>query len=163
MVDHDVDHVVGEVLDVGALVVVVESPGVRLVEHLLKRGIGHRGYELPEGWQRFANLPEDSLMNLGGPKADNDQRVSGLVVVLLRDERRGWRVHPGDHDIDIWRQGGDDVTRQAKHVASLVQAPERQSELNDRTDLVQPELEFGHDAEVAAAAADRPEQIRVLV
>ena len=35
-------------------------------------------------------------------------------------------------------------------------------ELHDRTDVVQPELELGHDAEVAAAAAQRPEQVRVL-
>ena len=32
---------------------------------------------------------------------------------------------------------------------------------DDRVDLVQPELEPGRDAEVAAAAADRPEQVRV--
>ena len=32
---------------------------------------------------------------------------------------------------------------------------------DDRADLVEPELEPGRDAEVAAAAADRPEQVGV--
>ncbi len=46
---------------------------------------------------------------------------------------------------------GDDVgrRRQDQHAA------------HDRVDLVQPELEAGRDAEVAAAAADRPEEVRV--
>ena len=34
---------------------------------------------------------------------------------------------------------------------------------HDRAERMQPELELGHDAEVAAAAADAPEQVGVLV
>ena len=39
-------------------------------------------------------------MNLGSPDADHNQRIPGLMVVLLRDERRRRRVHPGNHDVD---------------------------------------------------------------
>ena len=35
--------------------------------------------------------------------------------------------------------------------------------MHDRADLVQAELELGDDPEVAAAAAQRPEQVGVLV
>ena len=40
---------------------------------------------------------------------------------------------------------------------------EDQHAADDRADMVQAELQAGHDAEVAAAAADRPEQVRVVL
>ena len=50
----------------------------------------------------------------------------------------------------------------AQRVAAPVRSQNRNAELDDRADLVQPELELGDDAEVAAAAAQRPEQVGVL-
>ena len=46
---------------------------------------------------------------------------------------------------------------------ALLQRVEEQREVDHRPDRVQPELELGDHAEVAAAAAQRPEQVRVLV
>ena len=48
-------------------------------------------------------------------------------------------------------EGGDDVGRRRQH----------QHAAHHGADRVQPELEPGRDAEVAAAATDRPEQVRV--
>ena len=42
-------------------------------------------------------------------------------------------------------------------------AGQDQHPADDRVDLVQPELEARSDAEVAAAATNRPEQVRVLL
>jgi hypothetical protein len=45
----------------------------------------------------------------------------------------------------------------------VAEVPEGQGEPDDRPDLVQAELEFGHHPEVATAAPDGPEQVRVLL
>ena len=50
----------------------------------------------------------------------------------------------------------------AHHVGGLLERPEGRPGLDDR-DRMGAELERGDDAEVAAAAADRPEQVGVLV
>ena len=50
----------------------------------------------------------------------------------------------------------------AHHVGGLLERPERRPGLHDR-DRVAAERERGDDAEVAAAAADRPEEVAVLV
>jgi hypothetical protein len=49
-----------------------------------------------------------------------------------------------------------------QRLGTALDLPEEQAELHHRSDLVQAELELGDHAEVAAAAAERPEQIRVL-
>jgi hypothetical protein len=44
-----------------------------------------------------------------------------------------------------------------------VTSPEENAKLDERTDRLEPKLERGDDAEVAAAAADRPEEGGVLI
>ena len=61
------------------------------------------------------------------------------------------------------REVRDEVAAEAQHLAPRSTTPEEEPEVDDRPDLVQPELERGHDAEVAAAAAECPEQVGVLV
>ena len=82
--------------------------------------------------------------------------------MLRRDERRGRRVQRADHGVDFRRHCPGDLAGQPQRFPALVQGPEKQPELHDRVDLVQGELEGGDHAEVAAAAADGPEQVRVL-
>jgi hypothetical protein len=50
---------------------------------------------------------------------------------------------------------------ESEQIATVVRAEEKQAEVEERTDLVQSELELGDDAEVAAAA-NRPEQVGVF-
>ncbi len=84
--------------------------------------------------------------------------------MLRGHEGRGRCVHGGRGDgTHRARQLRDDVPHQSQGLAAAVLLPEEQPELHDRPDLVQPELERGHHTEVAAASADRPEQLRVLV
>ena len=99
----------------------------------------------------------------GRAEPGDDQDVAGLVVVLHGHERGRRGVQVGDDDVQVPRQRRDDLPGHAEHVASLLKAPEQQAGLHDRADLVQAELEFSDHAEVAAAAADRPEQVGVLV
>ena len=49
------------------------------------------------------------------------------------------------------------------HLRRLLDRPERRPSHHGRADRVRAELKRGHDAEVAAAASQRPEQLRVLV
>ena len=61
------------------------------------------------------------------------------------------------------RHVGDPVAIEAKNVGRFLHRPEDRSGQDTRTDRVEPELELGDDAEVAAAPAQRPEELRVLV
>ena len=58
---------------------------------------------------------------------------------------------------------GGEVPVEAQHVGGVVGRPENGSGHHGRADRVQRELERGDDAEVAAAASQRPEQIGVFV
>ena len=58
---------------------------------------------------------------------------------------------------------GGEVPVEAQHVGGVVGRPEDGSGHHGRADGVQSEPERGDDAEVAAAASQRPEQIRVFV
>ena len=71
----------------------------------------------------------------------------------------------------IWNAGNapyvlrcvlDEFAEEPQQVARVVEFVEEDPDV-DVVDRMQLELERGHDAEVAAAAAERPEQVRVLV
>ena len=102
-------------------------------------------------------------MLLRGPEPGQQQRVPGREVILPRHERRWRRVDRRDHGVDARRHRGRDFTGQQECLRALVEAPEKQPDLHDRVDLVQPELERADHAEVAPAATDRPEQLGVLL
>ena len=73
--------------------------------------------------------------------------IGGQVMTLaMVDELLGRRLGGGD-------EAGDHV-----RASPAGRACRRRS-----ADLVEPELEPGHDAEVAAAATDRPEQVRLVL
>ena len=61
------------------------------------------------------------------------------------------------------RDIGDPVAVEAHQLRRLLHRPRHQAAVHDRSDRVQPELELGDDAEVPAATADAPEQVRVHV
>ena len=103
---------------------------------------------------------KDALGRLGvagvGQHAHQDDRADRL----LREERHGRRRHDvGDRRELVRRRigGGDEAF---DHVGRPRQHEHAAGEL---ADVRQPVLEAGHDAEVAAAAADRPEQVRLVL
>ena len=163
VLDERVDEAVRELLDVTTLVVAEEAPGVGLVEHLLELDVRHRRGEVDERRYGGSGPVEHRSVLLRRAEADDHHGVAGLELVLLGDERRRRRVQAADHDVDVRRQRGDHVPRVAQGGSSLVQAPEQEAEVHHRAGLVQLELELRHDREVAAAAAQRPEQVGVLL
>ena len=80
---------------------------------------------------------------------------------VLRDERQRRRDLEGREAAELLGRVGDELAVEPQHVAGVLELEEHRAAV-DVLDRVQPELERGHDAEVAAAAAERPEQVRVL-
>jgi hypothetical protein len=98
----------------------------------------------------------------GRSEADHDQREAGDEMVLARHEWR-WRGTEACHEAgDILRQCLDVVPGEAQRHLTLLTAPEEEPEIDERTYRVQLEFERSDDTEVAAATADRPEQIGML-
>ena len=92
-----------------------------------------------------------------GPAQHSRPEDHELAVLRLGDERH----RRAGHDVGDRRQllgrrlGGRDEARDRVRGRGQEQHP-----ADDLGQRVQPELEPRHDAEVAAAAADRPEQVR---
>ena len=114
------------------------------------------GDRAAERAQRREQLPVE--LGLAGP---HEADVGHRPVAPLRREHRGLRL--ADPGGERGRARGDRV-----QVAPAAQRRrrilDREEELDDvglAGDRVQPELELGDDAEVAAAAAQAPEQLRV--
>ena len=57
---------------------------------------------------------------------------------------------------------GHEVAPRGQHARGILQRVERRRQGDQGPDRVQPELKAGDDAEVAAGAADGPEEVRVL-
>ena len=76
-------------------------------------------------------------------------------------ERRG---HPQVEDrCQLIGRRGDELPVEAQHLAGILERMEDRSGQHDRPHGVKPVLERGDDAEVAAAATDAPEEVRVLI
>ena len=91
-----------------------------------------------------------------------DDAADLAQVQLLGERRRGRHRGEGEEAVELPRGGGQELAVGREHLGGLLDAPERRAG-DDRADLVQAERERRDDAEVAAAAADRPEQVGVLV
>jgi hypothetical protein len=99
----------------------------------------------------------------GRAEADDHQRVPRGEAVLLRDEGGRWGTQPGDQRPHVLGQRGDEVTAEAERLDALRAAPEEEPQMDERPDLVEPVLEGGDHAEVAAPAPEGPEEVGVLV
>ena len=100
---------------------------------------------------------------LGVVQPHRDQHEQALADVLGRDERQGRHVVlergvPADRA----GQGGHDAGVLAQRRGRLLRLVDRDPDAHHRAEVVGAEGEAGDDAEVAAAAAQRPEQLGVL-
>ena len=84
-----------------------------------------------------------------------------LEVPLLGQERQRRREVEPDEAAQLLGRLGDVLAVEAQHVVGPVDRVHDRAAV-DVGDRVQAVLERGHDAEVAAAAAQRPEQVGVL-
>jgi hypothetical protein len=94
---------------------------------------------------------------------DEDQRDHRREMVLHGNERCGWRGGTHDRGADRAPESRRDVPRSPQRLSRPVLLDGQHRELHDRAQLVEPELELGDHPEVAAPAAQGPEQVGVLV
>ena len=107
--------------------------------------------------------PASRACSVSAPNAATISAYPGRKWYCSRHERRGRGVQPGDQRAHPGRQVRGDLLGQGERCLAVVGVPEEQAQLGQRADRVQPVLELGDHAEVAAAAAQRPEQVRVLL
>ena len=108
----------------------------------------------------LAERLDGGLPGLGVAVEDEHDRERGLAVELGRDERRGRSGHQDRDRREGLRRAGRDRAEAAQDLAGR---RHEQRAAEDHPDRIEAELEAGHDAEVAAAAADGPEQVGVLL
>ena len=94
--------------------------------------------------------------------ADHDDGVSGLPNELRRHEWKRWCAEVSDDGGDVVGEGVGPVAVELQELAPLPGVVEDEP-CQDRTgELVELVFEGGDDAEVAAAAANAPEELLVL-
>ena len=101
-------------------------------------------------------------MLLGRAEADDDHRVAGLELVLLGHEGRRGCVQAADDHVDVGRQRGDHVRAWRRASAPWSRPQNRKPKCTIGPASCSVELELRHDREVAAAAAQGPEEVGVL-
>ena len=127
MFDDRRDRLVGQLLDVQALLVAEQTPGVGFVEQLLELDVRHRADELEQRRESLPDLSRDPHVLLCRTESGEQQRVAGLEVVLLGDERSRRRVQTGDHRVEVVRKRRNDLPSEPQHFRSLVELPEEHS------------------------------------
>ena len=81
---------------------------------------------------------------------------------LLREGRRRRHGGDGEEPVQLARRARQELAVGGQDLGGRLDGPEGRP-ADDGADLVQPEQERGDDSEVAAAAADRPVEVRILV
>ena len=82
---------------------------------------------------------------------------------LVRDERQGGRLAVNDDRHQLVRRVRDPVAVEAQHFRRVPHRPHDRARQHGRAEGHEVELELGDDPEVAAAATEAPEEVRVLV
>lgn len=100
-------------------------------------------------------------MVLGGVETDDQEGESRHASMLLGHERRRRSVQANEHDAHVGWKGPDVLANVAKRLGPPIQAPEEEAQVDHRPHLVEAELEFRDDPEVAPTAANRPEEVGV--
>ena len=102
-------------------------------------------------------------MRVGGSLIYEQDGITGHALELFGDERSRRGVEADKEDGDVVGKRRDTVAHGPEALWPVVQIPERQRQLHDRADLVQLELELGHDPEITPTASDRPKEVRARV
>ncbi len=158
MFEQHLDHRVGECVGETTAEVVAKPARRAGVEHPLQRGVRHRAEEVDCGLE-FAEGSELGLASLKIPRPathHGDDRLADQVCWHKRLRRRG---HDGGQHRSVVRQLRGPLAECAQHVSRTVPAEHHHSAENS-AHRMQRELEARDDAEVAAAAAKAPQQVR---
>ena len=145
-----------------ALPVVARAGGQQRVEALLPAGEGHRPDHVGDRLAEAAQLRHRllALGDVAGVAGGEDQHLA--AVPFLGQERQRRRLAHHHPDGELVLGGAADAVEVAQELRRRVDRVDDEAGEDLRPELVQLELEAGHHAEVAAAAADRPEEIGVL-
>ena len=161
MLDVRRDRRVRKVLDEGALPVGAEALRIEGVEGAVQRRVRQRTAPVGDDRSDIPERLEDALglVERAGPV--HHHQAEGVAVPVLRDERQRRRdLEPGEA-AELLRRVPDELVEHPKHGGGVLEVVEdRPGE--DLVDLVEAVLQRRHDAEVAAAAPQPPEEILVL-
>ena len=162
-VEQRVDEGVADLGQVVQLVVVVPAVRRRLVEHRLERDVGHGRDEVDQRRAAGAQRREHALalVEVARPRDGDDRDRASLVLGRERRLRRRGDQH-GEGRERVGRVGHQRPRRLERRARLLPRVHEHPAE-HGRPDAVRAELEARDDAELAAAPAQRPEQVGVLV
>ena len=159
-VERDVDDLVVEVVDEAAAEVVAQARGGAAVEHLCRAtyGIG------PKTSAAGPSARSGSMAAAPASRSPHQQprmRDRLLADQLRRHERLGRCGHDRGQHRGLVGRVGRPVAERRQHLLAPLER-EQQQPAEDGRHRVERELEARHDPEVAAAAAQPPEQLGPL-
>ena len=161
MVQVRIDGRVGQFGDVVALPVAADALREDRVERAVEPRVGHRGDHLANARREVAERRHRRVTGLNRPgEVHHRDRERVAVPVLGHEGQRRRDLERREPTVGL-RGIFDPFAPEAQQVARVVEFVEEQTD-SDGVDRMQLELEGRHHTEVAAAAADRPEQVVVL-
>jgi len=156
-----VDGRVGQFGDVVALPVAADALREDRVERAVEPRVWHRGNHLADARSELAERGHRRVARLDRPSEVHHRDGEGVTMTVFGHERQRRRdLERGEPAV---RPRGvlDPFPPEAEQVARMVEFVKEQPD-GHGVDRVQLELERRRDAEIAAAASDRPEQVVVL-
>ncbi len=163
VIGDDGDCVVGEAGEARRLPVVVPPVEDGVVEAALEGDVRRGCEQVSERRPEPAEGPHRTLAVVHGTGVAAGDRDGRPPVQGLGDDRQWGDGAEPDDAAELVRRFGGEVPVEAQHVGGVVGRPEDGPGHHGRADGVEREPERGDDAEVAAAASERPEQIGVFV
>ena len=139
-----------------ALGLAVVEVGLHLGIGLLSEQVHDRVAQRPDGGQHLVDVVQVAAV------ADGHGTDPPAVPCLGHERRRRRPGEDQEHRQLPGRLGGDRPIG-VEDLLGPLEGPGDEPAVDGRADLMQPERELGDDAEVGAGAADRPEQLGVLV
>ena len=163
MLGDDVDDRVGEAGEVRGFPVVVPAMRDGVVDAALVVDIERGSHQVDERSPELAERPDGTLTFLHGSGVAAAHRDGWPEAQLFLDARQRWDRAEPDDSPDLVGRVGDEVPVEVQDVGRVLCRPEDRSGHDGGADGMQCEPERADDAEVSAAAPQRPEQVGVVV
>src|SRR3990172_4231975 len=156
------DRRVGELGREVGLPIMLQAGWHQGIKRAVEHGVWHRADVFSDHGRRVAERLEGALPFVEWPGPARHNYAERIAVSLLRDEWEWGRDLEGWKTAELLRRVGDKLAKKAQDSAGIFQLIQDRAAV-DILDGVEAELERSHHAEIATAAADRPEQVLVLV
>ncbi len=156
------DGLVVQVDEEVGLPVPLEARREERVEQGLQHGPRNRPSDVDRWRAKRPNRREPLGSRLQWTRVAPYDHTHLLHLILLGEGRHRRHRYEAEPAVDVLGRATNEVAPERHQLGRLFERPENRSAVH-RADRVQPEEERGDDAEVAAAAAHRPEQVGVLI